>query len=298
MTVAKERKKLTLFTSEGNKNSLPIEQIHLPDYQPRTYFDSQKLEELARTIKEHGIIEPIIVRPKPLSNLYELVAGGRRYRAAQIAQLTEVPVNILELTDEQALEVAMLENLQREKLNPVEETEGILRILAVRLSREMEEVPALLYKLNRQQQGQIKSDNNVIIDEIAQKILELFDALGKFSFQSFVQNRLPLLNLPQDILSVLRAGQIAYTKARAIAKVEDSQTRKALLEETISQELSLSQIKQRIKELIPSDSLEVTPEQKVENTLKRLKKTKPWSDPKKQKKFEHLLAQLEALMSS
>ena len=178
MTVAKERKKLTLFTSEGNKNSLPIEQIHLPDYQPRTYFDSQKLEELARTIKEHGIIEPIIVRPKPLSNLYELVAGGRRYRAAQIAQLTEVPVNILELTDEQALEVAMLENLQREKLNPVEETEGILRILAVRLSREMEEVPALLYKLNRQQQGQIKSDNNVIIDEIAQKILELFDALG------------------------------------------------------------------------------------------------------------------------
>ncbi|MGH2412186.1 MAG: ParB/RepB/Spo0J family partition protein [Microcystaceae cyanobacterium] len=298
MTVVKERKKLALFTSEGSKSSLAIHQIRLPNYQPRAYFDPQKLEELARTIALHGLLEPLIVRPKPLSNLYELVAGGRRYRAAQLAQLNEVPVTILELTDEQALEVAMLENLQREDLNPIEETEGILRILAVRLDLELEEVPALLYKLNRQQQGQIKSDNNVIIDEITQLIFGLFEALGKFSFQSFVQNRLPLLNLPQDILEILRQGKIAYTKARAIAQIEDPQQRQVLLEEAISQDLSLSQIKQRIKELTHKPIREDTPEKKIKETLNRLAKSRIWEDEKKQKKLDRLLEQIEALMSN
>jgi ParB family chromosome partitioning protein len=298
MATIKDRKKLNSFTFEGERASIPLSQIHLPSYQPRSYFDSQKLEELARTITAHGIVEPLIIRLKPFSNFYELVAGGRRYRAAQLAQLTEVPVTILELTDQQALEIAMLENLQREDLNPVEETEGILRLLAGRLSFELEEVPALLYKLNRQQQGQIKSDNNVIIDSDIAKIIGLFNSLEKFTFQSFVQNRLPLLNLPQEIMEALRMGKIAYTKARAIAKVEDVQTRKTLLDETIELNLSLSQIKEKIRQI---SSLEIekpaTSEQRAKKTFQQIVKYCPWNNPKKQKKFEKLLKELEALMS-
>jgi ParB family chromosome partitioning protein len=298
MVATKDRKKLSSFTFEGERANIPLSQIHLPSYQPRNYFAPEKLEELARTIKCHGIVEPLVIRPKPLSNFYELVAGGRRYRAAQLAGLTEVPVTILELTDSEALEVAMLENLQREDLNPIEETEGILHLLAGRLSIKVEEVPALLYKLNRQSQGQIKSDNNVIIDSDIEKIVGLFDSLGKFTFQSFVQNRLPLLNLPQEILSALREGKIAYTKARAIAKVEDAQTRKNLLDETIHQNLSLSQIQEKIRQ-VPNLAIEkpITAEQRAKATFQRVTKFRPWNDPKKQKKFEELLEQLEALMS-
>ena len=167
-----------------------------------------------------------------------------------------------------------------------------MELLGLRLGTSPEEAVAALYRLkNAQVRG------NVSPQEKAQ-IEELFAEVGKFSWESFIRTRLPLLKLPDEVRWALRLGKIAYTKARAIAKVEDSQARKALLEEAISQDLSLSQIKQQIKELTPSEPPELTPEQKVENTLKRLKKFKPWSNPKKQKKFERLLAQLEALMSS
>jgi ParB family chromosome partitioning protein len=235
MIATKERKKLAGFTLEGNlsRTQIPINQIELPNYQPRTYFDEEKLEQLTHSIKEYGILEPLIVRPKPFSNLYELVAGGRRYRAAQLANLLEVPVTIKELSDEEVIEIALLENLQREDLNPVEETEGILRLLGSRLALSVEDVPALLYKLNRQHQGQIKSDNNVIIEEVIAKIHQVFEVVGKFTVQSFIQNRLPLLNLPSDILQALKKGNLAYTKARAIAKVENPQQRIELLNSVI-----------------------------------------------------------------
>jgi ParB family chromosome partitioning protein len=97
-------------------------------------FDEASLEELVTTVKEHGVLEPLLVRPTQKANQYELVAGGRRYRAAQRADLTEVPVIVLSLTDSQALEVALIENLQREDLNPLEETLGILNLLAIKLS--------------------------------------------------------------------------------------------------------------------------------------------------------------------
>ncbi len=277
--------------SSEEQRSLSLDKITLPENQPRRYVDPEDLAELAESIRHHGVLEPILVRPLG-DGSYELVAGKRRYLSSLLAEQIEIPVTIRELSGQEALAIALIENLLREELNPLEETESLLELLGLRLGTSPEEAVAALYRLkNAQVRG------NVSPQEKAQ-IEELFAEVGKFSWESFIRTRLPLLKLPDEVRWALRLGKIAYTKARAIAKVEDSQARKALLEEAISQDLSLSQIKQQIKELTPSEPPELTPEQKVENTLKRLKKFKPWSNPKKQKKFERLLAQLEALMSS
>ena len=133
--------------------TISIADIELPEYQPRQFFDPHKLEELAKSIEVRGVLEPLLVRArssKGSNAKYELVAGGRRYRAAKMAGLKEVPAIALELDDREALSVAIVENLQREDLNPVEETEGILRLLGLRLEISVEEVPKLLYQLRHE----------------------------------------------------------------------------------------------------------------------------------------------------
>ena len=106
--------------------------------QPRRYFDPAKQEQLVQSVKQHGILDPLLVRPMP-KNQYELVAGERRYRAAVALNLELVPVVIKQLSDQEALQLALVENLQREELNPVEETEGILQLLSLHLdSTELE----------------------------------------------------------------------------------------------------------------------------------------------------------------
>ncbi len=127
----------------ASPQTLPLAQIKLSPTQPRRYFDPDKLEQLTQSVKEHGILEPLLVRSLP-DKKYELVAGERRYRAATAAGLTEVPVVVKELTDFDALQLALIENLQREDLNPVEETEGILQLLAMMLDSEREGVISLL----------------------------------------------------------------------------------------------------------------------------------------------------------
>ncbi|NJO93315.1 MAG: ParB/RepB/Spo0J family partition protein [Hydrococcus sp. RM1_1_31] len=126
-----------------------IKEIHLPQQQPRRYFDEQALQELTSSIEQHGILQPLLVRPLP-SGGYELIAGERRYRAATESGLTEVPVIVRELNDSEALQIALIENLQREDLNPVEETEGILQLLSVRLEIPVPEVISRLYRLNNE----------------------------------------------------------------------------------------------------------------------------------------------------
>ena len=101
-----------------------LARIQLPRKQPRRWFDPEKMAHLVKSIQEHGILEPLLVRPLPNGAL-ELVAGERRFRAAQEVGLSEIPIVVKELDDRQALQVALLENLQREDLNPIEETEGI-----------------------------------------------------------------------------------------------------------------------------------------------------------------------------
>lgn len=283
--------------------TVALSAISLPSQQPRRYFDPGKMEQLIQSVKQHGILENLLIRPiQNQPGQYELVAGERRYRAAQAVGLVEVPVNIRELTDSEAIAIALVENLQREDLNPVEETEGILQLVALRLECAQNEVVSLLYRMQNDIQ---RLTDNVISQPQAESIKAIFSELGLMGWESFVSNRLPLLKLPEDVLEVLRSGQLEYTKARAIARVKDESTRRQLLLDTKVLNLSLSEIKRKIQEIesaAQSESSEQTEsasiKERVDDTFQRFKKAKVWDDPKKKAKVEKLLAQLEALIKT
>jgi ParB family chromosome partitioning protein len=117
------------------------------------------------------------------------------------------------------------------------------------------------------------------------------------SWESFISNRLPLLKLPNDILEALRSGRIAYTKAKAISKIKDEMERLTLLEEAIAQSLSLSQIRERLKQVRSVHQGEKTLKSRIDMTYRRLLQAKFWDDSSKQKKLEKLLAQMESLLA-
>lgn len=300
----------TGVSNAGSPQSMPLDQIVLPATQPRRYFDPEALKQLTESIKQHGILQPLLVRPID-GGKHEVVAGERRYRAAQELVLKEVLVVIKELDDNAAFQLALIENLLREDLNPVEETEGILQLLALKLGRSVEEIPPLLRRLQHERKEGANSSNNVIgkaedeeqqgssAENLNLKIVEsVFESLGLMTWESFANNRLPLLNLPEDILDVLREGSLEYTKAKAIAQIPKLNERVVFLEQAIANNWSLSEIRQRISEKKAASTSSTEPSSYKERftaATTKLKKSRIWSDPKKRKLIEKLLAQLEAL---
>ncbi len=279
-----------ISTAEDNEEikTLAPSQIKTNPKQPRRYFDPEKLENLVCSIREHGILEPLIVRHLK-SEHYELIAGERRLRAALQLELESVPVVIRNFSDEQVIEIAIMENLQREDLNPVEETEGILKLLCIKTTLDVEAVIALL---NQAAHPNRSSVDNVIHSPEWIKLKETFAVIGKLTPESFRTNRLPLLKLPKEILEALRQGTIEYTKARAIAKVKSNSLRQELLQETIKQKLSLSTIRERIKAINAdkkSDASATLVNDFKEN-LNRAIKSKALSDPNKRRQFEKMLS--------
>jgi len=162
---------------------LPLARIEPRAGQPRTEFDEEALQELSESIREHGIIQPIVVRPLG-DGYYQIIAGERRWRAARLAGLREAPVRILEADDRTASEIALVENLQREDLNPVEEALGYRS-----LSRQ--------YHLTQ--------------EEIAARV-------GKS--RPVIANALRLLTLPEEVLELLKDGTLSMSIARAILELE------------------------------------------------------------------------------
>ncbi|ELS03443.1 ParB-like partition protein [Xenococcus sp. PCC 7305] len=303
-------KNVALFTDQDQVEvksavtpTLPLEKIIISQQQPRCYFDPDKLEQLTISVKEHGILEPLLVRPLKDKN-YELVAGERRFRAATAASLKEVPVIIKELNDKQALQLALIENLQRDDLNPVEETEGVLRLLTLHLDDRQESPRQLLYQMknaiekNKAAGSEVRDNVIPNCDSESEKTIQsVFESLGQ-NWYSFTCNRLPLLNLPEDILEALRQGKIAYTKAKAITTVKDETARTELLENAIANSWSLSQIRELITELKPAKQQEQL-KTRLATTYKQVNKSKQlWQDPKKRKKLASLLSQLEKLIES
>lgn len=287
-------------TPVENPQSVPITAITLPASQPRRYFDPRKLEELTQSVRAHGILEPLLVRPLPEQlDRYELVAGERRYRAAKAAGLTSVPVTIRQLTDIEALQLSLIENLQREDLSPVEETEGILQLLSFKLEMDVPEVTNRLYRMRNENSGLVSQ--NVLTNSEGQAIQSLFDSLGLVSWESFITTRLPLLKLPEEIKEALRKGEIAYTKAQVIARVKDPDARCRLLDEAVALDLPLVQIKEKVAALnrpqMTNAEKKPTLKSRVDNSYRLLKKSKVWDDPQKQKELEELLGQIEALVS-
>ena len=167
------------FESDTRIETLPLREIEPDSGQPRKTFDDETLAELSASIAEHGLLQPIAVRPKP-SGGYLIVAGERRWRASRMAGLTEVPVIVKDVTDEQAMELALVENLQREDLDPVEEAAGI-RELMTRCDLTQEQA--------------------------ARK-------LGKS--RSALANSLRLLSLPETVLELLKSGFITIGHAKVV----------------------------------------------------------------------------------
>jgi len=294
----------TLYQEAKAQSSqlLKLDQILRDPAQVRKYFNPDTIAGLVESIKQYGILEPLIVRPLP-DGMYKLVAGERRYRAAQQAGLSDVPVTIREMDDTEAIEISLVENLQRDDLNPVEQTEGILQLLSCLLRKPEPEVTSLLYSMFNEHLG--KSTNNVVSSE-ALVVHEVFKRVAAMEWKSFVTHRLPLLKLPQNVLEALSQGQIEYTKARAIAQVKDEDARRILLNDAIKDDLSLMAIKEQIKDLKQEQKQDKKP--LSVNTLKiRFKdvtgkvmklSSSNWQDPKKAQRISKLLDQLEALVES
>ena len=283
--------------SSTDRLSIEISKIILAKQQPRRYFDPDKMQHLVQSVRAYGILEPLLVRSLTTTtsaDTYELVAGERRYRAAKEAGLNQVPVVLLELTDTEALQLALTENLQREDLNPVEETEGVITLLSMQLQISPTEVPQLLHRL-------AKSSNNVVGNlEAAQiQIIEsVLSISGRMTWSSFASHRLPLLNLPEPILNALRSGKIEYTKARAIAKLKDAAAQQELLNRAISEGMSLSQIHAEVSATNRQYKPQQTPtlKSRFDQLSSQLKKSKVWDDQKKQRRMEKVLTELESLL--
>lgn len=186
-------------------STLGIAQIEPNREQPRKLFEASALADLADSIREYGVLQPLVVRPIPDGG-YQLVAGERRWRAARMAGLSEVPVVIKDLTDAQTMELALIENLQREDLNPIEEAAGY---------RDLMEKFGLT-------QEQVSS------------------RVGKS--RPVITNAMRLLNLPQQVLSMVESGQISAGHGRALLALEDSEEICAVAQEILRKGLSVRQI--------------------------------------------------------
>ena len=186
-------------------------------FQPREVFDEKALKELAVSIKEHGVIQPIIVRN--VKDKYEIIAGERRYKASALAGLTKIPAIVRNLDDKESSKVALLENLQRKNLTPIEEAWTYQKILE--------------------------------IDEMTQD--DLAKTMGKS--QSAVANKLRLLTLPDEIQDSLLKEQISERHARALLNLTDATKQIELLKKIVNQKMSVRAVEEEIKRINAKDGI-------------------------------------------
>lgn len=191
---------------------VPVDHIRANPHQPRKEFDDEKLEELAGSIKKHGLIQPITVRYIG-EKRFELISGERRLRAAKLAGLEEIPAFIREADDEQSMAFALIENIQREELNPLEVAMGYKRLL----------------------------------EEFDYTQAEVAERVGKN--RSTVTNMLRLLNLPDFLQRALKSNQVSMGHARALITIEDADVQKKILDKTIKEEWSVRQIEDAVRAL-------------------------------------------------
>ena len=207
------------MNNESKILNVSIDKIIPNRFQPRLIFDEKSLNELSESIKEHGIIQPLIVRP--LNDKYEIIAGERRYKAATMAGLTTVPILVTNLNDSKSAEVAIVENIQRKNLNPIEEAKSYKRIL----------------------------DRKFKTQEELSKVLGIN--------QSTISNKLRLLTLTKDVQEALSKDKISERHARSLLKVQNESKQIELLTKTINNKLTVKDLDEEIKKLLTP---EITPE--------------------------------------
>lgn len=188
-----------------NVNTININDLHAGKYQPRTEFDKEALDALVESIKEKGVLQPLLVRKQ--GDKYEIIAGERRWRAAKIAGLKEVPVIVKEFSDQEALEVALVENLLRENLSAIEEAEGLQRL----------------------------------ITEFSHTQEALSQIVGKS--RSHIANTLRLLNLPQEIQNMVKENKLSAGHARALVGLDNAVE---LAKQIIAKDLNVRQVEELV----------------------------------------------------
>ena len=203
---------LDLEESQGGETVLRVSQIEPDPNQPRKHFEEEAMEQLAASIKEHGLIQPIIVASIG-EDRYRIIAGERRWRACRIAGLEEVPVLVRDYTAQQISEVSLIENLQREDLNPIEEALGYRNLMDV-------------YGMTQE---------------------KIADTMSKS--RSAIANTLRLLTLPEQILDFIKTGELSAGHARTLIGVEDADTQLALANRIITEGLNVRQAEELVKKL-------------------------------------------------
>lgn len=197
--------------TEENVQEIAIKKIVANDKQPRKDFDEQKLNELADSMKQHGVLQPVILRKK--GTTYELVAGERRWKAAAIAGIEKIPAIVRELSDADVMEIALIENLQREDLNPMEE--------------------ALAYR-------SLMNDFGLTQEELSKRV-------GKSRSQ--IANTVRLLNLNREIQTLVSLDKLSAGHARALLSIQNEKERIALAKKISEEALSVRQTEQMVKKL-------------------------------------------------
>ena len=215
-------------------NSVAIADLSRNPYQPRQNFKVEKLEELASSIRKNGIIQPIAVRPsKSKPGKYEIVAGERRWLAAQKAGLHQIPVTILDLSDVESLEVAIVENIQRDDLNPIEEAKGYKR-LNEEFNYDHESISKLMSKS-----------------------------------RSHISNTLRLLTLPKDVIAMLEEGTLTSGQARPLIGISNAS---AIAEEIVSKNYSARKVEYLVRSKKGSNSIERKIDANILRTQERIEK--------------------------
>jgi ParB family chromosome partitioning protein len=202
--------------ARGTIRNVPLDRIDPNPDQPRLTFDEDSLQELAASITEHGVLQPILVRPGT-DGRYQLIAGERRWRSAQIAGLRQIPAIVEEIDDDTALEIAIIENLQREDLSPLDE--------------------ALMYE-------RMTTEHGYSLRKLAQK-------LGKD--KGYIENRLRLADAPSEIKQLVSLRKDTLSHAYELLKVDDARKRRKLAEQVARGELSLVKLRERIEGKPPRD---------------------------------------------
>ena len=227
---------LDIYTINGSQSDVTaaismvdINDIEANPFQPRKEFDETALQELAQSIREQGVISPITVRRMP-DGKYQLIAGERRLRASQMAGLTQLPAYIRVATDGQMMEMALVENIQRENLNALE----------------------------------IAFSYNALIEECELTHEQLSQRVGKD--RSTITNYLRLLNLPAETQLALSSGQISMAHARALINVEDPERHLAILHDIVNRHLSVHQTEQLVKANRQPEKPRVTAKPELPNT--------------------------------
>ncbi len=197
-------------TSKDEIVELNINELRSNPYQPRKIFDAEKLDELAESIKEHGVIQPIIVKKSSIKG-YEIIAGERRVKASEIAGKKTIPSIVRDFTDDEMMEIALLENLQRENLNAIEEANAYKQLLEkLRITQE-----------------------------------ELAKRLGKS--RSYITNMVGLLNLPDHVKNLINKDKISASHARILSKLETAEEVDALVEKILNENLNVRQTENIIR---------------------------------------------------